>query len=204
MSSAADKHDPTDTAEWKVDPDPFTIISLFLAIIGSVASVAAVVQQEKARHQSQVDRENDIKADLQGLTQQLEEEVRWLRALADSIEGFVHTTAVGTYSFANTRFGMTSITPMLYDNQLEEYVNLKKQLAERSLRTFDIENNILKALARYPLDLPEQAIRRSERFREHLRVVSSGGISYQRALTLLRQAANEGHEFVRDLRAALR
>ena len=123
--------------------------------------------------------------------------------MANSIEEFIHTATTGAYSLTNTRFGMTSITPMLYDKQLDEYVSLKKRLAERSIRIFDIENNILRALARYRVDLPEHAIRRSERFREHLRAVTSGAISYQRALMLLRQAANEAHEFVRDLRAAL-
>jgi hypothetical protein len=147
VCSAFEKIDRTDASEWKVDRDPFTIISLFIGILGSVASVAAVVHQEKVRQQSQLDRQNDIRADLQSLSQQLEEEVRWLREMANSIEEFIRTATTGAYSLTNTRFGMTSITPMLYDNKLDEYVRLKKQLGERSIRIFDIENNILRALA---------------------------------------------------------
>lgn len=185
-----------------VDPDPFTIISLFIAFAGSAASITAVLLQQRSRTEDQAKTDLDTAAELVALAEELEFQLDWLVDMADNIERFIEANVGGTYSLANTTLGLTSISFYLSERRLDQYENIKLQLTEHCGALFSIEIRILKLLSVARVELTEESVRRSERFRETLRSLTSSSIRYDRALKLMRKAAEEGLSFARDLRTA--
>lgn len=187
----------------KSDPDLISLVLDALPILASASSVAGLLLQQRSRRADKVDQAASVRQELLEKTDQLESELKRLLEFSENLGSFVSEATAGNYSLPDTRFTFGALSPDLSDRQIDQYANLRHQLADHGGKTIDIEITLVRKLPQLGIDLSEETIRRSERFRASLRKLSSANINYGRVLRLISEITSDGLDFVSALRNAV-
>ncbi|MCA9641332.1 MAG: hypothetical protein KC492_11580 [Myxococcales bacterium] len=172
---------------------------LALAALGTIAGVASYLVAEDS-FQSQLGRDQrDVQTEILQVIEKIKDRLARLQLLLQRIIEFINATAPDPGKIPDALFAFGSVSLHLNPDSLAMKHSLQAELIDLSRELNDLDAQLLTLLPAAGVDITHETQERSQVFREALRTLTGGGVSFGVGLSRLGDAI----EYARDMTNAI-